>query len=438
MTQVLEAAVWKAGRGRICLISPGELSTNPRLVKEARVLAAAGFSVSIVCGRYLNPSRDAGAMSASSKWDIREVPFGRIQASRWTYARQTILQKSARLAFRLGCKFTGLAVTALAPVTIDLIRAAVSAPPADLYIAHYSAALPAAAFAARWHSAIYAFDAEDFHLGDLPNLPKYDLDKHIIRTIEQRYLPDAAYMTAASPLIADAYVEAYGIASPRVVLNVFPKSSAPRQPSPSGIALPGPSLYWFSQTIGPGRGLETAVEAIARAISRPHLYLRGTPAVGYEAHLLEIANRGGVADRVHFLKPEDPEALERLGAAYDLGFVGETAETYNRQIALTNKLFSYLCSGLPVIASDISSHRKLAPELGEAISLFPIGDAHGLAVIIDAFLTTTARLASARKAAWMLGQERFSWEHECCALITSIASVLGGDKGGSAKREIST
>ena len=77
----------------------------------------------------------------------------------------------------------------------------------------------------------------------------------MISLIESRWLPGCAYMTAVSPGIADAYVENYGVAQPHVVLNVFPKSHAPSGATPRGTARPGPSLYWFSQTIGPDRGL---------------------------------------------------------------------------------------------------------------------------------------------------------------------------------------
>jgi hypothetical protein len=35
------------------LVTPGHLSTNPRLVKEADALAAAGYQVSVVSARFI-------------------------------------------------------------------------------------------------------------------------------------------------------------------------------------------------------------------------------------------------------------------------------------------------------------------------------------------------------------------------------------------------
>src|SRR5262249_52977590 len=151
-----------------------------------------------------------------------------------------------------------------------------------------------------------------------------------------------------------------------VVLNVFPCAQAPSRLTPSGTTLPGPSLYWFSQTIGSDRGLECAVVAISRARAKPHLYLRGSPAEGFLDQLRAIAIAAGVADRVHILPPALPSEMGHLAQHYDLGFSGEPGHTPNNRIALGNKIFTYLLAGLPVIMSAIPAHRAFAPELGEA------------------------------------------------------------------------
>jgi glycosyltransferase involved in cell wall biosynthesis len=106
-----------------------------------------------------------------------------------------------------------------------------------------------------------------------------------------------------------------------------------------------------------------------------------------------------------------------------LGYVGELAETSNRQIALTNKLFSYLLGGVPSLATDIPSHRQLAPQLGEAMTLFPIGDAAALASAIDRHLLDPPDLAKSRAYAWHLGQTRFNWDTERARLTDIVAKV---------------
>jgi glycosyltransferase involved in cell wall biosynthesis len=396
---------------RVCLISPGHLSTNPRLVKEARALQSAGHTVQVIHGRFKAWGTANDKPLAAELTSVTPVAFGPTEASRRNYLRQNITRRAARVAVRLGLRTQTVAEAAHSPIVLDLIAAAQTVR-AELYIAHYVAALPAAAHAAARYGAAYAFDAEDFHLGDLPDAPQHALERRIIRSIESRYLRGAAYVTASSPLIAEAYTETYGISLPTVILNVFPRANAPTEPTTSGSVKVGPSVYWFSQTIGPGRGLETAIEAIARAKSAPHLYLRGTPTVGYDEHLRRMAMRAGVEDRLHLLDPASPDELERIGAHYDLGYSGEEGFSPNNLRALGNKLFSFLLGGVPSLVTDIPAHRQISSELGKAMTLFPIGNADALASAIDSFLLHPQSLAAARTHAWHLGQARFNWDTE--------------------------
>src|SRR5262249_35436813 len=155
----------------------------------------------------------------------------------WLVHRLDLRSRSAWRARRaVQCLYTagfsltgwpGFADRAFSPTTGPL-SAAASRAPAGLYIAHFPAALPAVGAAARLHSAAYAFDAEDFHLGDWPDGGEQEGVRRMLRAIEARYLPGCLYVSAASPGIADAYVEAYGIKRPTVIFNVFPSANAPQ------------------------------------------------------------------------------------------------------------------------------------------------------------------------------------------------------------------
>jgi glycosyltransferase involved in cell wall biosynthesis len=412
---------------RICIVTPGALGSNPRVVKEAQALQAAGNDVTVISTRTLaDVDRRDEAVLAAAAWSACRLDF-RSRGNAWRLRRA--LQTSYQLGFAMtGCG--GIAEHAVSPFTSPLARAAKSLP-ADLYIAHYPAALPAAAAAARRHGALCAFDAEDFHLGDLPDTPAYEPQRRLTWAIERRYLPSCAYVTAASPGIADAYVDAYGIARPTVVLNVFPRAQASSSPTPKGTAEPGPSVYWFSQTIGPDRGLECAVRAIGRARSRPHLYLRGSPASGFLERLYTIAAEVGASARLHILAPAAPSEMERLAASYDVGFVGETGCTASRRVSLTNKLFTYLLAGLPAVMSDIPAHRAFAPEAGDAAWLYTTDDADSLARTFDSLFGHPERLAAARVAAFRLGQTRFNWDIEKATFLEKVGAVLASRTGAT-------
>ncbi|SFU47272.1 Glycosyltransferase involved in cell wall bisynthesis [Methylobacterium sp. 174MFSha1.1] len=406
---------------RICIVTPGQVGSNPRAVKEAQVLRAAGHAVTLIATRVLDldEARDQ-AVIAQAGFAIRRIDLRRGPA--WK-ARRALQILAGRLHAASG--WMGAAILGHSAATPALIRAA-CAVPADLYIAHYPAALPAAAAAARRHGGALAYDAEDFHLGDWPDGPAHARVRNHVRAVEGRFLPACAFVTAASPGIADAYAAAYGVARPQVILNAFPLAQGAPAPTARGSAEPAPSLYWFSRTIGPDRGLECALRAVAAARTRPHLYLRGTPAAGFAEALGALARSLGLADRLHLLAPEAPDAMERLAAAYDLGLCGEPGHTRNNGLALSNKLFSYLAAGVPPVLSATPAQRAFAAETGLSDHLYPIDDHAALAARLDGLLGDPGRLAAARDAAWRLGRERFNWEREGAPLPRLAAEACHG------------
>ena len=408
---------------RICLITPGHLSTNPRIVKEADALTEAGYDVRVIAADFAEWARAADAEFTNRRWRLEEKLFFGPQARLSTRLKQTARQRVCRLFVAFGMRGAAIERAACHPIAPDLLYAA-RRTQADLYIAHYVAALPAAAHAAARHGALYAFDAEDFHLGDLPDLPEYAFEKSLIQAIERRFLPGCAFVTAASPGIADAYSDTYGIAAPTVVLNVFPRSQGPEAPTARGTACPGPSIYWFSQTIGGNRGLECAVKAIGRAKSIPHLYIRGNPDNSFLQTLWRIATNERADHQLHFLPPAAPSEMERLAAMYDVGLSGETGHTKNRQISLGNKLFSYLSAGLPILMADVPANLALSKDLKECAQLYSIDDPDALARAMDNWLLNDVGLKTARAAAWELGRTRYNWEYEKQELLSRVDSIL--------------
>ena len=402
-------------RMRICIVTPGQVGSNPRMLKEAWALHDAGNDVNVIATRIRG--RLEVKDYSSIPWHPKLVDL----RSNWRWRGYRAFQLACRSIARTtgSAGFTDRGHSAF---TIPLMAASLRAP-ADLYIAHYPPALPAAAAAAKRHNARYAYDAEDFHLGDWPDDPKFDSERRLVRSIEGRYLPGCAFVTAASPMIADALAEAYSIARPCVVLNVFPKCQAPVAPALKGSAAPGPSLYWFSQTIGQDRGLECAVRAIGIARMAPHLYLRGVLAAGYGQTLEKLAREAGVGGRVHVLPPAASEDMERLAAAYDLGLCAEPGHTKNNRRALSNKLFSFLLAGLPPVMSKTPAQLRFAEEAGLADLVYPINDVPSLAAILDRYLSNPHLLAATRANVWRMGQETLNWDVECKKLINLTSGV---------------
>lgn len=116
--------------------------------------------------------------------------------------------------------------------------------------------------------------------------------------------------------------------------------------------------------------------------------------------------------------------MVRLAAGHDLGLSGEPGHTVNNQIALGNKIFTYLLAGVPAVISDVRAHRTFTANAGGAVRLYPADNPAGLASELDMLLGDPAALAAARDVAWRLGQERFNWDVERVELLKLISGSL--------------
>ncbi|MSP74802.1 MAG: glycosyltransferase [Rhodospirillaceae bacterium] len=411
----------------VCIVSPGNLASNPRLVKEADALHGAGYDVTAVACDYSEELRSTDdEIAARVPWTVVRVPRPLGERAVTLAARRL-----ARMVAATGAAVpAGLAARATGG-PISTLRRAVRGIRADLYIAHYVAGLAAVTPVARQRGAMLGFDAEDFHSGEGTGGAGEDFRMKLIETIERAALPSCAHATASSPMIAQAYAGRYGIA-PTAVLNVFPLGMAPAAPQPGDPTRL--KAYWFSQTIGLDRGLQPFLQAMARTRSRVTLDIRGGNQWGGGDRLMAVARDLGVADRVSILPKASPDEMVTLAATYDVGLSLETAATENHQICLGNKIFTYLLAGVPVMLSDTRAQRELAPALGAGGMLVSLSDPETIAAALDGLGETPSRLAEAKRTAWRLGRERYNWDVEKDFLLKAVDRAFALRGPGKAVR----
>lgn len=418
----------------VCLLTTGHLSTNPRLVKEADALAEAGYHVRVVASRFWAWAAAADATFAGRPWASEAIPFGELATGRGSAWRRVRYRIAREVAQRMDPQRApdALLFRASHYVTPELARAA-GRVPADLYIAHNLGALPAAAAAARRHHACLGFDAEDFHRGQLAERPETKATRALVAAIEERFLSRCDYVTAASDGIGQAYADATGIERPTTVLNVFPSSDLDTHIDPESLAHEVPegtrSLHWFSQTIGPNRGLEDVVRALPMLPHDVILSLRGGWAAGYERELRGLAEQLGVGTRLRALSHCPPDEMVRRATQHHIGLALEVGETENRDLCVTNKIFTYVLAGLPTVATDTTGQRGVQAELPEAVRLYPSGDIDRLVDAIRHMLATPAAREAVRKDA-----ERYTWDREQEVFLEVVSRTLATRSG----QEVST
>ena len=402
----------------ICLITPGHLSSAPRVVKEASALAGAGYDVHVVAGNHFAPATVLDeTLVAAASWQSHFVNYASPG-----YAGRKLARRLARLLVTQ-VPSPALAARALHAECLRFARIAANFP-ARLYLGHSLAGLVSAALAARKNSTAYGFDAEDFHDEETASIAEDPRERTIRRLLHQSFLPGCAHFTAASPLISDAYATRYG---PRAipVLNAFPLSEAPAPVDTPPVSSDRPAVfYWFSQTIGPGRGLEKVLSIMGRMRTPAALHLRGFVSATYGQSLRHLAQSLGLRHPITFLPPAAPGEMARLAATADLGLSTETPPPWNRDLCLTNKIFCYLLAGIPQLLSLTTAQGRIAADLGAAALLADLDQPDAAAVLLDQFFSNPARVRAARVAAFTASRQRYCWDLEKEGFLSSVRHAL--------------
>ncbi|MFN8625559.1 MAG: glycosyltransferase [Candidatus Binatia bacterium] len=295
---------------------------------------------------------------------------------------------------------------------------------AQLYIAHLEPALPAALELMRT-GRLVGVDMEDWYSEDLLPEAREGRPIPVLRKLEQQLLQDGAHTTCPSRAMSEALATTYACLPPTVIYNSFSwvdrqrLDHLRRDRRDKRI----PSIHWYSQTVGPGRGLEELLAALPHLAQPAEIHLRGKPVAGFD-RWFSARMPEGWRDRifVHGLVPSN-ELLSRI-AEHDIGFAGEMKYARSRDLTITNKMLQYLLAGVAVVASDTAGQREVAAQASDAVRLYPSGDAVALATQLNALLGPPERLRCAKAAALRAAQETFCWERQEAVLLASVTRAL--------------
>jgi hypothetical protein len=391
---------------KVCLITPGHISTNPRLVKEAESLSQAGFRVHIVFTQYVagQVKYDTGILTANPEWTYDVL--------NWTGT--SFLSKLNRLLSKLSTVVAKNECNMLNRNFVWQVKKAALFT-ADIYIAHNLGALPVAVQAAKKNNALTGFDAEDFHRNEVTD-DTSSTDVKLKIAIEDKYIPQLNHFTAASPLIAARYKSLYQVDCISI-LNVFPKAATYQANEDTMQPL---QLFWFSQTIGPNRGIELIIKAINLTGIKMQLHLLGNEVAGYRQVLLALADPF-FCDIV-FYDTVAPDNVFELAKTFDIGLAAEPHVPLNRNICLTNKLFTYIQCGLAVAASNTLAQVDFFENYSVPGKLY--ANETDLSDILTSYHYNREALKKARQDSYEIGRHELNWEIESVKFISLIKLTL--------------
>jgi glycosyltransferase involved in cell wall biosynthesis len=321
-----------------------------------------------------------------------------------------VVHRAARASARAaGADRVPFAIVARAFARVhDALVQAIVAEPCDLIYGGTTGALAAIAEAGRRSRTPFAIDFEDFHRAETSG-PEAAFVNALAARVEESAVDGAAFVTTSSEAIAAEYQRACGIDA-AVIHNTFPLPAHSPDFSRSDSSLL--RIFWFSQTIGPGRGLEEAVIAIGRVDSDAELTVLGRPHESFVDDLSALARTRAPRLRIVHRAPLPPDAIVDAARGHDLGLALELSPPRNRAICLTNKALTYILAGVPVLLGDSEGQHDLGVELGRGAALVNPHDADAIAAAIRAWAIDSAALDCAKRTAWHCAARRWHYEHE--------------------------
>jgi glycosyltransferase involved in cell wall biosynthesis len=206
------------------------------------------------------------------------------------------------------------------------------------------------------------FDSHEYFT-EVPELQGRKFKQWLWKRLELWILPQLKNAYTVNQSIADLYKKNYGIKM-KVVRN-FPSPHIRRG---GDWALPyiqrWNSIILYQGALNIDRGLEEAIEGM-QYVNNATLVIIGGGDI--EDKLKGLTNDLGLSDRVIFYGRIPLEQLPKYTAMADIGISLEKDTNLNYRYSLPNKIFDYIHSSVPVLASPLHEIKKI-------FSLYDIGE----------------------------------------------------------------
>ncbi|MBC7913702.1 MAG: hypothetical protein H7Y07_06225 [Pyrinomonadaceae bacterium] len=272
--------------------------------------------------------------------------------------------------------------------------------------------------AAKTNNACFAYDAEDYHRGE--DLPASALK--IIREVEDLVLPFASYISAASPLMGDEYRKLFPKVPVIPVENMFLlKNQLTFKNIPHKVF----KFFWFSQTIGPKRGLEEFISILGQTNKKNiQLSLLGNVRESYRLELINRwAKEGLLPESLVFTNTVPEKEIFDLASNHHFGLALESPYSINRDICLTNEIYTYLLSGNFLILSNTKAQKNFHTNFPETGICIELENTLQAAKKINELFRHSEAIEQKRQSNFLLGQTKLNFDREKQILIRQVNSL---------------
>ncbi|WP_197282456.1 glycosyltransferase [Bosea thiooxidans] len=365
--KVTSIGAFATGR-QVLMLVVSDLRIDPRVEREALALAAAGYTVTVICP---DPTlgRDKGiAIDWGKNIDVRFIDGA---ASQYVMARP---------GFEGGLLFEAALAVAreLQPLAIhahDLNTSLVGLAVARQTGAH---------FIADFHE----WTSENVHWDDATRAwAPYPPDwKAEIQALEIQVMREASAVVTVCDSIADAIAEELGGGRRPVVIRNIPETAAqptknyPQLKTQLGLPEDQFLLLWQGGT-GTTRLIEPIIEALEFA-PRCILAIRGPSLDEFGPGYRAIAEKIGARDRLLLCDPVPSRDVVAAARGADAGIWTLPRLCRNFTYALPNKIFEYTAANLAVLVADYPEARRMIQDHQIGLAFDPY-DPRSIAAVIN-------------------------------------------------------
>ncbi|MGN6415921.1 MAG: glycosyltransferase [Pseudobacter sp.] len=394
---------------KVLLISPSEISYNPRLLKAADFLHGKGAEVTVyntLTG--LTTKEIQEGVKGSRKWRLVEVDISkRSQGSRFNWLYSSLV---SRFGFEMFKRFRSrLFFKHVLNKGYVLFPSALKNEKFDYIIIHLVDTLPLAVEIKKKTGARIVYDSQEYFVG------QYHFSSVVARdwviAAEAAYAKDIDIVIATTNVMREKLKEDFR-KDDRDVIRV---RNTPSKHNVDGTAQEDKTLriVWHGLTIVPEniRGLQTVVKAISFCKTPVHLYIQGNITPARLEQMNTILKDLKISDKVTILKPADPDHIIASLIRYDVGATGELDGQMNQRLTSSNKMFDSINAGLAVVVPDLPGHVETIREFNVGL-IYETGNSEDMAKKLDELNTDRALLGQFKQAAKKARDKELYWEYD--------------------------
>lgn len=405
---------------KVIFVTSAQPSANPRMLKSAIYLSSLGYLVDVIYARISPWANHLDSQIFGNYKNINMIGVG--PKSEFSILKYFYLlrQRFWKFLFILSKAkiYTGAKGFTLLSQELEI---EVKHRPADLYIGHNLGAFQAILTASNIHKAPALFDFEDYHRGE----HKIDsIESKMIRLLESNCVPLLSYAITSSPLITKKYQSLFPKMTFETILNVFSKEYLSKNQFMSD-TLPI-KLFWFSQHVGLERGLQQILLSMSK-VSKDKITLTivGNCSASRMVYLKKMIDDLGLSEEtVQFRGVLNLDNLFELASQHHIGIASEMISNDNRDICLTNKIFSYMLAGLAILASTTQAQSSLFNQNKDIGFLFDPDSPEMIDDILKTYLQDPKLLRAHQNNSLVAGRNKYNWEIESKNYISIVQKLI--------------